>query len=103
MAHRLGGFLLCLRFFFLNRAAVGWAVSCSAFGLFFLTALPKGGRGSRIAFGFLNRAAVGWAVSCSAFGLLTALPKAGAVLELPSVFLTALPKAGAVLELPSVF
>ena len=52
---------------------------------------------------------------------LTALPKAGAVLELPSVFyraavgvrchvlpsvyffLTALPKAGAVLELPSVF
>ena len=52
----------------------------------------------------LNRAAVGWAVSCSAFGLLTALPKAGAVLELPSVFfLTALPKAGAVLELPSVF
>ena len=34
----------------LNRAAVGWAVSCSAFGL-------------------LNRAAVGWAVSCSAFGL----------------------------------
>ena len=41
----------------------------------------------------LNRTAV----------LLTALPKAGAVLELPSVFLTALPKAGAVLELPSVF
>ena len=34
----------------LNRAAVGWAVSCFAFGL-------------------LNRAAVGWAVSCSAFGL----------------------------------
>ena len=57
-------------FGFLNRAAVGWAVSCSAFG-------------------FLNRAAVGWAVSCFAFGLfffLTALPKAGAVLELPSVF-----------------
>ena len=42
--------------YFLNRAAVGWAVSCSAFGLFFLF--------------FLNRAAVGWAVSCSAFGLL---------------------------------
>ena len=38
----------------LNRAAVGWAVSCSAFGLFYF---------------FLNRAAVGWAVSCSAFGL----------------------------------
>ena len=34
-SRRLGGFLLCLRFIFLNRAAVGWAVSCSAFGLFF--------------------------------------------------------------------
>ena len=34
-SRRLGGFLLCLRFiFFLNHAAVGWAVSCSAFGLF---------------------------------------------------------------------
>ena len=36
-SRRLGGFLLCLRFiyFFLNRAAVGWAVSCTAFGLFY--------------------------------------------------------------------
>ena len=55
-SRRLGGFLLCLRFiFFFNRAAVGWAVSCSAFGLFY----------------FLNRAAVGWAVSCSAFGIFS--------------------------------
>ena len=45
------GHVLPSVYFFLNRAAVGWAVSCSAFGL------------------FLNRAAVGWAVSCSAFGL----------------------------------
>ena len=43
----------CSAFGLLNRAAVGWAVSCFAFGLF-----------------FLNRAAVGWAVSCFAFGLL---------------------------------
>ena len=36
-SRRLGGFLLCLLFiyFFLNHAAVGWAVSCSAFGLFY--------------------------------------------------------------------
>ena len=53
----------------LNRAAVGWAVSCSAFGFFFFNRAAEGGRGSRTAFGFL-----------------TALPKAGAVLELPSVF-----------------
>ena len=71
----------------LNRAAVGWAVSCSAFGLF-LTAQPQAYAGlvlhggfffNRAAAGvrgssftrslFLNRAAVGWAVSCSAFGI----------------------------------
>ena len=34
-SRRLGGFLLCLRFIFLNCVAVGWAVSCSAFDLFF--------------------------------------------------------------------
>ena len=39
------GAVLELPSVFLNRAAVGWAFSCSAFGL------------------FLNRAAVGWAVS----------------------------------------
>ena len=52
----------------------------------------------------LNRAAVGWAVSCSAFGFIfyrAAVGVHGHVL--PSVYLTALPKAGAVLELPSVF
>ena len=57
-SRRLGGFLLCLRFIYffflprsrrrarscfafglLNRAAVGWAVSCSAFGLFFFFVL----------------------------------------------------------------
>ena len=55
--------------FFLKRAAVGWAVSCSAFGL-----LPRSRRRARSCFSFglffLNRAAVGWAVSCSAFGFL---------------------------------
>ena len=37
-SRRLGGFLLCLRFiylFFKTAPAVGWAVSCSVFGLLF--------------------------------------------------------------------
>ena len=48
LGSRMGGFLLCLRFF-----------------------LPRSRRRARscFAFGLLNRAAVGWAVSCSAFGL----------------------------------
>ena len=69
----------------LNRAAVGWAVSCSAFGLLLF---------------FLKRAAVGWAVFCSAFDfflfffvsysafglLLTAQPQACAGLVLHGFF-----------------
>ena len=50
----------------LNRAAVGWAVSFSAFGL-------------------LNRAAVGWAVSCSAFGLLFFFSFVGEQIQSPGL------------------
>ena len=35
--------LICW-FFFLNRAAVGWAVSCSAFGLFYFFFKPRSRR-----------------------------------------------------------
>ena len=60
---------ICLIIWLLNRAAVGWAVSCFALGLLLLTARPWAERGSCSArVFFLNRAAVGWAVSCSAFG-----------------------------------
>ena len=38
-------------FFFLNRAAVGWAVSCSAFGILFNRA-AAGVRGSSFTRGF---------------------------------------------------
>ena len=48
-SRRLGGFLLCTRFMFLffvlNRAAVGWAVSCFALRLcFFLFVLNRSRR-----------------------------------------------------------
>ena len=67
-----------LRFTFglLNRAAVGWAVSCSAFGFFFfLTAQPQACAGLVLHGFFFNRAAVGWAVYArQAVYFLTAQP-----------------------------
>ena len=62
--HQKGSFGQIGKIPLLNRAAVGWAVSCSAFGLFFFNRAAVGVRGSSFTwfFFFFNRAAIGWAV-----------------------------------------
>ena len=45
------GHVLPSVYFFLNRAAVGWVVSCSAFGLFIFNRAVTGVRGLRFTFG----------------------------------------------------
>ena len=63
----------------MSYANVVWA-NCDEESVYRVLRLQK--RAARV----INRAAVGGRGSRTAFGFLTALPKAGAVLELPSVF-----------------
>ena len=58
-------------FRFLNHAAVGWAVSCSAFGLFIYKPRSRRLGGFLLCLRFFNRAAVGGRGSRNAFGFFS--------------------------------